>query len=109
MIVSSTLLLFGLVVGANQSLCNGLITPIRSPFGSHSPVAKMPASRPLHVLGTPVSENDNGLLSDIDYEEIFVITFPIITMTAAFLTYDDTARAFHEFVIAGNGGLEFVE
>ena len=109
MITSSTLLLFGLVVGSNQSFCNGLISPNQSLSRLQTPVAKIPASRPLHVLGTPVSENDNDLFSDIDYEEIFVITFPIITMTAAFLTYDDTARAFHDFVIAGNGGLESVE
>lgn len=109
MIVSTKLLLFGLVAGTNQYFCNGLVTPNHSPFSHRPYLATLQASRPLHLLGTPVSDKDNDIVSDIDSEEIFVITFPLITMTLAFLTYDDTARMFHDFVVAASGGLELVE
>lgn len=112
MIVLSSLqvLLFGLIVGTSQHLCYGLLTPNQSPYGMRPSVATTQESRHLRVLagGTPILENDKA--SDLDSEEIFVVTFPPIIIATAFLTYDDVANLFHDFVVTASGRtFEFVE
>jgi len=73
-------------------------------------IATKQASRPLNLLGTPISENDTDNAAEIDSEEIFVLTFPPIVIAAAFLTYDETAKLFHDFVVIASGRtFEFVE
>jgi len=110
MINSSTLLLLGLLVGNNQHLCNGLLTPTQSQYSLRPSIATKQASRPLNLLGTPISENDTDNAAEIDSEEIFVLTFPPIVIAAAFLTYDETAKLFHDFVVIASGRtFEFVD